>query len=113
LNKYTINDSFFQYTTGLDGNIAPCKIDVMKIIYILTIIFISALIGTALNELLLLFVPQEWAIYGIMASSIKPLWSIEKLDLIVLWVNFGITFNFNILTLAGIITGCLFSLRKL
>ena len=102
-----------QYDAELDSTAKQCKMNGMKILYILMIIFICGLIGTALNELLLLFIPEQWAIYSIMASSLKPLWSIEKLDLIVLSVNFGITFNFNILTLAGIIAGSLFSLRKL
>jgi hypothetical protein len=84
----------------------------MKIFYILIIIFISAMLGTALNELLLLFIPEHWALYEVMSADIKPLWSIEKLDLIIFSINFGISFNFNILTLFGIITGCLFSLRK-
>lgn len=70
------------------------------------------MLGTALNELLLLFVPGHWVLYEVMSAAIKPLWSIEKLDLIVFTLNFGIRFNFNILTLLGIIIGCLFSLRK-
>jgi hypothetical protein len=85
----------------------------MKILYILVIIFISALIGTALNELLLLFIPGEWALHEIMSASIRPVWSIEKFDLIVFTLNFGIGFNFSILTLLGIIAGCIYSLRKI
>ena len=70
------------------------------------------MIGTALNELLLIFVPHQWSLYEVMRTAIKPEWNIENLDLIVLKFNFGIKFNFNILTLLGIITGCLFSLRR-
>ena len=76
-------------------------------------IFISGLIGTALGELLLLFIPQQGAIYGILSSSIKPSWNIENLDLVVLSLRCGISFNFNMLTLLGIIIGAVFCLRKI
>lgn len=88
-------------------------ITTMKILYILLIIFISALIGTALGELLLLLVPQQGIFYEILSSSIKPCWNIENLDLIVLSLKCGITFNFNIFTLLGIIAGSVFSLWKI
>lgn len=76
-------------------------------------IFISALIGTALGELLLLFIPQQGAIYEILLSSIRPCWNIENLDLVVLSLRCGISFNFNILTLLGIIVGAIFCLRRI
>ncbi|MBN1445609.1 MAG: hypothetical protein JW957_05835 [Candidatus Omnitrophica bacterium] len=85
----------------------------MKILYVLTVIFISAMIGTALNELLLLLVPGHWPAYEILASSLSPAWRVEELDVIVATFNFGVVFNFSILTLLGIITGCFLSLRKL
>ncbi len=85
----------------------------MKILYVLVIIFICALIGTALNALVLQLLPQQSVIYNIMSVAINPLWSIEKLDLIVFTVNFGVSFNFTILTLLGIIAGCIYSLRKI
>jgi len=85
----------------------------MKLFYILLVLFISGLIGTALGELLLLFIPQQGAIYGILSSSIKPCWNIEGLDLVVLSLRCGISFNFNILTLLGIIIGAVFCLRKI
>ncbi|MDD3726059.1 MAG: hypothetical protein PHI44_02540 [Candidatus Ratteibacteria bacterium] len=85
----------------------------MKILYTLLIIFISALIGTALGELLLLFLPQETTIYEVLSSSITPSWNIENLDLVVLSFRCSISFNFNILTLAGIVTGAILSLRKI
>ncbi len=84
----------------------------MKILYVLTVIFISAMIGTALNELLLLLVPGHWAGYEILSSSMSPAWKVEELDVIVATFNFGIVFKFSILTLLGIITGCFLSLRK-
>jgi len=85
----------------------------MKVLYILLVLFISALIGTALGEILLLFIPQQATIYEILSSSIKPSWNIENLDLVVLSLRCGISFNFNILTLLGIIIGAVFCLRKI
>jgi len=70
------------------------------------------MVGTALNELLLIFIPEHWALYEVMSATIKPTWSIEQLNLVVLDINFGIAFNFKILTLLGIITGCLFGIRS-
>lgn len=85
----------------------------MKIFYVLLIIFLCALIGTALNALALQIIPQQWGLYEIMSASINPLWSVEKLDIIVFTVDFSISFNFTILTLLGIIVGCTYSLRKI
>ncbi|MCX8082616.1 MAG: hypothetical protein N3D17_04390 [bacterium] len=84
----------------------------MKVFYILLIIFISALIGTALGELLLLIVPNGTVIYEIISTSIKPCWCLENLDLIVLSLKCSISFNFNVVTLFGIMIGAIFSLRK-
>lgn len=84
----------------------------MKILYIILIIFLSSLIGTALGELLLQFVPETWTLYQILSARIQPAWSIEQLDLLILSVKLGISFNFNILTLLGLITGCFLSLRR-
>jgi ABC-type glucose/galactose transport system permease subunit len=84
----------------------------MKIFYILLIIFLSSLIGTALGELITQFLPETGRAYQILSSSITPSWNIDRLDLIVFCVRLGISFKFSILTLAGMITGCLFSLRK-
>lgn len=85
----------------------------MKIFYILLIIFLYALIGTAVGELLLLLVPTQGTFYEILSSSVKPCWSIENLDLIVLSLKCSISFNFNVFTLLGIIAGSVFSLRKI
>ncbi|MCM8762016.1 MAG: DUF4321 domain-containing protein [Candidatus Omnitrophica bacterium] len=85
----------------------------MKIFYILLIIFLSALIGTAVGELLLLFIPQQGIFYEVLSSSIKPYWNVENLDLIVLSLKCGISFNFNVFTLLGIIAGSVFSLRRI
>jgi len=85
----------------------------MKILYVLTVVFISAMIGTALNELLLLLVPGHWTVYELLSSVLNPVWSVDQLDLIVLTLNCGVTFNFSILTLLGIITGCFLSLRRI
>ncbi len=75
-------------------------------------IFLFALIGTALGELATLIIPETWKFHEILATSMTPVWSIDKLDIIILAVNFCISFKFNIVTLAGIIAGCIFSLRK-
>ncbi|MGI6596011.1 MAG: DUF4321 domain-containing protein [Elusimicrobia bacterium] len=85
----------------------------MRILYILLIVFLSALIGTALGELLMLVLPQGTIIYEVISAAIKPSWSIENLDLIVLSFRCGLSFNFNILTLLGITIGAVFSLRKI
>jgi len=84
----------------------------MKILYILLIIFLSSLIGTALGELIIQFIPETGRAYQILSSSMNPSWNVERLDLIIFSVRLGISFNFNLLTLAGLVTGCLFSLRK-
>jgi len=84
----------------------------MKILYILLIIFLSSLIGTALGELIIQFIPETGRAYQILSSSMNPSWNVERLDLIIFSVRLGISFNFNLLTLAGLVAGCLFSLRK-
>jgi len=84
----------------------------MKILYILVIIFLCALIGTALGELILLIVPETWKLYEVLSATINPVWSIEQFDILILSFNLRISFNFNIMTLVGLITGCFFSLRK-
>ena len=84
----------------------------MKILYILVIIFLCALIGTATGELILLIVPETWKLYEILSATINPVWSVEQCDILILSFNLRISFNFNIMTLVGLITGCFFSLRK-
>lgn len=84
----------------------------MKVIYIFLILFLSALIGTAIGEILLLLIPQNAPYYSFFSSRIVPLWSIETIDLVILNFSFTIQFNINPLTLIGLIVGSIFSLKK-
>ena len=85
----------------------------MKVIYIILVIFLSTLIGTAIGELLSLFLNSKGFLYHIFASGITPSWEIEKLDLIVATINLGITIKLNVMSILGMVTGAVFSLKKL
>lgn len=85
----------------------------MKIVYALVIIFLSALIGTALGELISMLVPQSSFTSTFFSTFIAPSWQVKKLDLIVFAVNFGIQLKINVLSLMGMIIGAVCSLKKL
>ena len=85
----------------------------MKVIYIILVIFLSTLIGTAIGELLSLFLNSKSFLYHIFASGITPSWKIEKLDLIVATINLGITIKLNVMSILGMVIGAVFSLKKL
>ncbi|GEM_PF-4272817 len=84
----------------------------MKIANILLVIFLFSLVGTALGELLVLTVPETWRFYSIISASTTPSWNIEKIDILILSAGFRVNFHFNIMTLAGLVAGCLVSLRR-
>jgi|LSQX01.3.fsa_nt_gb hypothetical protein len=84
----------------------------MKILYIILTLFLFSLIGTAVGELLLQILPVTGKIYEIVSANLTPVWSVEKLDILILYITFKVGFNFNIMTFVGLISGCFFSLRK-
>jgi len=85
----------------------------MKIVYALVIIFLSALIGTALGELISMLVPESSFTSTFFSTFISPSWQLKKLDLVVFSVNFGIQLKINVLSLLGMIIGAVCSLKKL
>ncbi|MCK9266593.1 hypothetical protein M0P98_06920 [bacterium] len=84
----------------------------MKILYIILTLFLFSLIGTAVGELLLQILPVTGKIHEIVSANLTPVWSVEKLDILILYITFKVGFNFNIMTFVGLISGCFFSLRK-
>ncbi len=84
----------------------------MKLLYIILVLFLSAMIGTCIGEFLLFFIPEGTVYYSYLSKSINPLWSIDNLDLIIFNLNFSLRFNINSFTLIGLITGAIYSLRK-
>ncbi len=85
----------------------------MKITYCVITIFIAALVGTAIGELCLMFTPEGSFLYRFLDASISPSFRVDKLDLIVISMNFGVLININVVTLAGIVSGSLLCLKKL
>jgi len=85
----------------------------MKIIYALIIIFLSALIGTALGELIYILVPTSSYLSHLFSTSVFPAWEMKKFDLIVLDMNFVIQFKLNILSVIGMVLGAFYSIKKL
>jgi len=85
----------------------------MKVIYIILVIFLSTLIGTAVGQLILLFLKDKSYLYHIFSSWVSPSWKIDKLDLIVATVNLGISIKLNIMSIVGMVTGAVFALRRL
>ena len=84
----------------------------MKFIYIILVIFLSAMIGTVIGEILLLFIPQNTIYYNFLSNHLNPTWNINSLNLVIFNVSFTIKFNINSLTLLGLIIGSIFTLRK-
>jgi len=84
----------------------------MKFLYIILIIFLSAMIGTVIGEILLLLIPQNTIYYNFLSNHLTPVWNINSFDLIIFNISFTIKFNINSFTLLGLIIGSIFSLRK-
>jgi len=84
----------------------------MKFIYIILVIFLSAMIGTLIGEILLLFVPQNTNYYIFLSNHLTPIWNVNLLDLIIFNISFTIKFNINSFTLLGLIIGSIYSLKK-
>lgn len=84
----------------------------MRFFYIVLVIFLCAMIGTCIGEILLLLIPQNTIYHNILSNSINPLWELKELDLIIFNISLKIKFNINPFTLLGLIIGSIFSLRK-
>jgi len=84
----------------------------MKFLYIILVIFLSAMIGTAIGEILLLLIPQSTIYYKILSNHLTPIWSINNFDLVVFNLSLAIKLNINSLTLLGLIIGSVISLKK-
>lgn len=84
----------------------------MKFLYIILILFLSAMIGSCIGEILLFFTPPDTFFYNFMLKSTNSILSVDNLDLIILKISFSINFKINSFTLLGLIGGAIYSLRK-
>lgn len=70
--------------------------------FILIIIFIGALIGTALGEILGLLLPQG-VVREFFLRSANPIFGPATLNLGLFTITFGFSFKFNIIGIIGVI----------
>ncbi|HOK56661.1 MAG TPA: DUF4321 domain-containing protein [bacterium] len=84
----------------------------MKIFYVFSVLFLCAMIGSCIGEIILMFIPQGTIYYNFLSNHLSPVWEIKQLDLIIFNLSFSIRFNINSFTLLGLIIGSIFSLKK-
>jgi len=85
----------------------------MKFFYILVVIILSSLIGTALGEIALFFIPNTSSFYSFLNSSISsPSFSINNFNLFVCSFSISIVFKITPATLIGLIVGCIYGTTK-
>ncbi|MCS7179756.1 MAG: DUF4321 domain-containing protein [bacterium] len=84
----------------------------MKFVYIILIIFLSALIGTVIGEFIIYFTPTSFPYHQFLTFRLTPFFEVHQIDLIVFNLSFSFKFNFNFFTLIGLVIGSIFSLRK-
>jgi len=86
----------------------------MKFLYLVVVIFLCGLIGTAVGEIILFFVPISSNFYNFLSSSFSPLsFSIDNFNLVVCSISLSIITKITPFTLFGIIAGCIYSLTKI
>lgn len=85
----------------------------MATLYILVTVFLSTLIGTVLGEIACVFIPANSVFYNLLTTSVTPLWHLEKLDLVVLVLGISLQIKITLTGLLGMVTGAVFSLRKI
>ncbi|MCM8818768.1 MAG: DUF4321 domain-containing protein [Candidatus Omnitrophica bacterium] len=84
----------------------------MKVFYIILVLFLSAMIGSCIGEILLFFIHPGTFYYDFLSKSTNSILSINNLDLRIFKITFSINFKVNFFTLLGLIGGALYSLRK-
>ncbi|MCM8806395.1 MAG: DUF4321 domain-containing protein [Candidatus Omnitrophica bacterium] len=85
----------------------------MRFLYTVIILFLCAMIGTCIGEILLFFIPEKWYFYNLISKSLNPTWKINSLDLIIFNLSFSLIFKINLFTLVGLIIGAVYTLRKI
>ena len=83
----------------------------MRIVYALVLIILSALIGSAVGELISVILPEGTAMASVFSVAAAPTWAVDNLDLTVLLLSFSFTLRLTLFTALGAAVGLVFGLR--